>query len=119
MTPFEDELKKALARQEPSPDFAARVLAKTAAQESPALWPASAGFARRRFFFSGLSLRFATLAALVLLLVAGFAYRRHIQIEKGEAAKKQLLVAMHIAGAQLRQAQLRVKRIEFPEVVMQ
>lgn len=118
MTPFEDELKKALARHEPSADFTARVLARAAAQESSGR-RGLATFAGRPFFYSGFSLRFASLAALVLLLVAGFAYRRHVQIEKGEAAKKQLLVAMHIAGAQLRQAQLRVKRIEFPEVVMQ
>ncbi len=119
MTPFENELKKALSRQEPSVDFTARVLAKAAAQDSSAGRPRVANLPGWRFFGGALPLRFALLAAVVLLLVAGFAYKRHIQIEKGETAKKQLLVAMHIAGAQLRQAQLRVKRIEFPEVVMQ
>ena len=119
MTPFEDELKRALARQEPSANFTARVLTKAVTQGSSPERRSIANFAGRPFLFSGLSLRFASLAALVLLLLGGFAYQRHVQIEKGEAAKKQLLVAMHIAGAQLRQAQLRVKRIEFPEVVMQ
>ncbi len=105
MTPFEDELKKALARWEPSVDFTERVLANVKPKQV-ATWPIFAW-------------RFASALAVMLLLVSGLAYRQHVRTVEGEAAKKQLLIAMHIAGAQLHQAQLRVKKIESPEVVLQ
>ena len=113
MTPFEEELKKALARREPPADFSARVLRAIA----PGVMPKAVR--SRRFHLTEFQWRFASLAALFLLLVSGLIYRHHAEKVKGEAVKKQLLIALHIAGTELRQAQLRVKRIEFPEVVMQ
>jgi len=112
MMPFEDELRKALARCDPPEGFTAEVLERL--NISPASKPRT-----RLFAWPAFSWRLATFAALLLALVAGLAYRQHIRIEKGEAAKKQLLIAMQIAGTQLHEAQLRVKRIQFPEVVMQ
>jgi hypothetical protein len=112
MTPFEEELKKALARREPGVDFTARVLAKANAGQT----------AKTRALFPGwpmISGRFASFAALLLLLVSGLAYRQHVRTVEGEKAKKQLMVAMRIAGSELRQAQLRVKQIESSEVVLQ
>jgi hypothetical protein len=112
MTPFEEELKKALSRREPAGDFTARVLAKLNASQAahermPFLkWPA-------------ISWRFVPLLALLVALVSGLAYRQHARTVKGERAKQQLMVAMHIAGSQLRQAQLRVKQVESSEVVLQ
>ncbi len=119
MTPFEEELKKALARREPSPDFALCVLERAGAGQAATEDRAAA---RRKSWFIGWWAGYRTVAALVVLLcvlTSGVAYRRHLEIAKGQAAKKQLLAAMHIAGEQLRQAQLRVRRIESPEVVMQ
>ncbi|HLH01759.1 MAG TPA: hypothetical protein VKX25_03240 [Bryobacteraceae bacterium] len=107
MNDFENELRKALARREPSPDFVERVLARTA----PARKPAS-------FVFSWW--RFASAAALIVVLFsAAFGYRQHIRREKGEAAKKQLMVALRIAGTELRDVQLHVKKIEKQEAVLQ
>jgi hypothetical protein len=112
MMQFEDELRKALARREPSEGFAAQVLERL--NISPDSKPRT-----RLFSWPVFSWRIASVAVLFLALVSGLAYREHVRIEKGEAAKKQLLIAMHIAGTQLHEAQLRVKRIRFPEVVMQ
>lgn len=110
MTSFEDELRKALARHEPPGDFTARVLANanrvTTVKERL--------FAVRRWHW-----RFVAVATLLVALVAGLAYRQHVRAVQGQAAKQQLLTAMHIAGKQLHEAQLRVKRIQFPEMVMQ
>jgi anti-sigma-K factor RskA len=109
MTPFEEELKKALARREPGEEFARQVLAKVEASRAvrarPSLW-AHAWW------------RFASAAVLlVVALISGLAYRQHERVAKGEAAKNQLLLAMRITGSQLRQAQLRVKQIESAEEV--
>jgi hypothetical protein len=112
MTPFEDELRKALARREPREDFTARVLAQTGAGEATR-------HKRHSFLFGWTLWRFAVTAALVLMLSSGFLYRRHVHRVEGERAKQQLLTAMHIAGAELRQAQQRVERIQFSEVVAQ
>lgn len=106
MTNFEDELRKALGRREPSEDFTRRVLAQIAPVRKPAPmanW-----------------LRFASVAALVIVLFsAAFGYREHVQRTKGETAKKQLMFALRIAGTELRQAQMRVQKIEKQEAVLQ
>jgi hypothetical protein len=112
MTPFEDELKKALARCEPPEGFTDQILERLNISRVPKQ-------RARLFAWPAFSWQFASVAALLLALVAGLGYRQHIRIEKGEEAKRQLLIAMHIAGTQLHEAQLRVKRIQFPEVVMQ
>jgi len=112
MMQFEDELRKALARRDPPEGFAAQVLERL--NISPGSKPR-----KPLFVWPAFSWRLASFTALLLALVAGLAYRQHIRIEKGEAAKRQLLIAMQIAGTQLHEAQLRVKRIQFPEVVMQ
>lgn len=114
MSQFEEELKKALCRVDPPGDFTARVLANVARQENvkqSARNPALRWHSPR--------LRFASVFALLLVLFTGLTYRDLLRKKQGEAAKKQLLIAMHIAGTQLHEAQLRVKRIEFPGVAMQ
>ncbi len=112
MTPFEDELRKALQRREPSPDFTARLFEKLAAQNLP---KAASRFA----WLSGGWRQWAAAAVLFLAAGSGVAYREHMQVERGEAAKQQLMVAMRIASTQLRAAQTRVKEIEIPETVIQ
>ena len=118
MTPFEQELKRALARREPSEDFTARVMAKTVASEQA---PRQAAATKPSFWFPVVPMfsRFAAFALLAVVLAAGAFYQHRARQEKGEAAKQQLMTALHIAGKQLHDAQRRVKRIEFPEVVMQ
>jgi hypothetical protein len=111
MTPFEEELKKALARREPGEEFVGQVLAKVEASHA-------ATVRARPFMWGNPWWRFASAAVLlVVALLSGLAYRQHERVAKGEAAKNQLLLAMRITGSQLRQAQLRVKKIESAEVV--
>lgn len=106
MTPFEDELRKALARRDPSPDFTARLFER--------LHEAPTRQSRPEPWFSW---RWVAVAATVVLVVCGLLYRREMRQQRGEAAKQQLILAMRIAGTELHEAQLRVKRIQFPEVV--
>ncbi len=114
MTPFEDELKKALSRRQPSDTFSPGVLERVAQRDS-----------RRKVKRSAFNWWFPSywrpLAALVLILVfvSSVAYREHLHRLQGQAAKRQLLLAMRIAGSELHEAKLRLKRVEFPEVVMQ
>jgi hypothetical protein len=111
MTPFEEELKKALARREPGEEFVSRVLGKVEAKHATTV-------KARPFAWGGAWWRFASAVVLLAaVLISGLAYRKHERVVKGEAAKDQLLLAMRITGSQLRQAQLRVKKIESTEVV--
>lgn len=110
MTPFEEELKKALVRCDPPEGFEERLFKKIAR-----------GGNHRVPFYRSMS-NWRLVAASAVLVVAGgwgLAYRQHVREERGEAVKRQLLVAMRIAGTELREAQSRVKRLQFPEVVMQ
>ncbi len=111
MTPFEEELKKALARKEPGEGFVDQVLTKVETNRS--------GTAKARLVaWSNPLWRFASAAILLMVaLISGLAYRQHERVAKGEAAKNQLLLAMRIAGSELHEAQLRVKKIEASEVV--
>jgi hypothetical protein len=99
MTPLEEELKQAMRRQEPPADFTARVLARCAVDD-----------ARRR------SVRpqwWLSMAAAVLFTVAGGTmWQQHEREVKGMAAKRQLILAMRIAGTRLQAVQQRVRESE-------
>jgi hypothetical protein len=94
MATFDDELKSALRRQDPAPDFAERVLARVAATP-----------ARRT---SRQWMRWAAPMAAALLLAAGGLEYRH---QEGERAKSQVMLAMRIAGGKLNKAQKKVQMI--------
>jgi hypothetical protein len=85
---LEDELKQALGRKQPSPDFEARVTA--AAGRRPVLvmprWLAAA-------------------AALLVITGAGAGYRYH----QGHVAKEQVMLAMRITGSKLNRIQVQMK----------
>jgi type VI protein secretion system component VasF len=97
---LEDELRQALRRQEPSPDFEARVTQKVtstvrgqvAARHRPVLmmprWLAAA-------------------AAVVVIAGAGAGYRHH----QGQVAKEQVMLAMRLAGSQLNRIQVQMKAV--------
>lgn len=104
MTPFEEELKRALRRQEPSADFTERVLARCASSEATARVQVS--------FWQSWRFAFATAALCVLMLGSGAAYQQHERTVKGMAAKRQLLLAMRIAGNKLQQVQEKLKENE-------
>jgi hypothetical protein len=94
MASFEDELRSALRRQEPSPDFTERVLARVSAaparraQQSWVPW-------------------LAAIAAALLLTVGSLEYRHY----RGERAKDQVLLAVRIAGSKLNKAQKKVQML--------
>ncbi|MBV8817738.1 MAG: hypothetical protein JO022_05220 [Acidobacteriaceae bacterium] len=110
MTNFEDELKRALARQSPPSDFSARVLSALDGRQvraQPRFRPQSISWIW--------NWRFAPVLACALTLSAGAFYWQHERAERGQAAKEKLLVAMHIAGSELQQARTRVFQIQGPE----
>ncbi len=91
---LDDELRSALARREPRPDFTARVLARAAARSArpaPRVW-----------------VRWVAAMAASLLLAAGSLEYRHYQ---GERAKSQVLVAVRIAARKLNKAQKKVQML--------
>jgi hypothetical protein len=98
MASFEDELRSALQRREPSPDFTDRVLARVAdvpLRRAPHPWQQP-------------TLRWTMAAAAALLLSAGGLEYRHYE---GERAKDQVLLAVRIAGGKLNKAQKKVQML--------
>ena len=115
MNPLDHELKNALRREEPSADFADRVLARiqseTARQPD---WRHGLGK-----IFRLQALQWATAAALCVAIVIGMvAYRRHqrtlTERTEGERARAQVMLALHIASARLNVALREVQRAESP-----
>jgi hypothetical protein len=86
---LEDEIRIALRRREPSPDFTDRVLSRA----SPA---------RPQW------VRWVAALAASLMLMAALAGYRHYQ---GERAKSQVLLALRITARQLNKAQHRVRML--------
>lgn len=99
MSPFEDQLREALRREEPPAGFAERVIALT---EKRPTW-------RERFLAPPLTprLAFATLA-VAALIVGGVQYQqrqRAVELARAEQAKQQVMTAMRIAGSKLNYVQ--------------
>ena len=89
---LEEELKQALARKEPSPDFESRVAATT----------------RRKSNVVTMTRRWMAVAAAVVVVVgAGEGYRWH----RGQTAKEQVMLAMRIAGGKLNRVQMEMRGI--------
>jgi hypothetical protein len=111
MKRFEEQLKQALKRQYPPENFNARVL--TAVQERRVR--SSTGVSRwwPRWAHSW---QLAPALGALLALSVGAIYHEHQRIERGEAAKGKLLIAMRVVGAKLQQARDRVSKLEATEV---
>ncbi len=87
MTDFEDQLRRALERVEPSEDFAARVAARARRPAPLVHWRA---------------LSAAAIAASLALVATGFELDlRQRERRQGEAARAQLIQAMQITSVQL------------------
>lgn len=88
---LEQELKQALDRKAPSPDFAERVRRRTRGDGfRTALWPQ----------------RWLAAAAVVLVMTgAGLGYRQY----QGNQAKEQMMMAFRIAGEKVNHIQVQVK----------
>ena len=96
MTPFEEQLKQALARQEPSADFTSRVLAEAARQERQKEARGWRAWFRKGWFQAPLmqAWRLAPVMAAFLVMSGVVAYREHQREVQGQAAKQQLLQAL-------------------------
>ncbi len=109
MSRLDDALRQALRREDPGPEFTARVLARAAAQsEKKPWWQAlAAAFGPGR-------MRWAAAGALACLLVVGgsveYYHDQRVRSE-GEAAKGQLMLALRIAGGKLNLARQRVQQL--------
>ncbi len=95
---LEQELKQALARKDPPPDFAARVLDAARAQ--------SAARSRTVFYMR----RWPAVAAAVIVIMGaggGAAWRHH----RGVVAKQQVMLALHITSVKLNHIQTHVREM--------
>ncbi|MBV9759100.1 MAG: hypothetical protein JO340_00935 [Acidobacteriaceae bacterium] len=112
MTRFEEQLKEAMARREPSGDFTARVLAKANREAA-----GGAGNSWRDWFRAPMAWRFAGAAACAVLLATSGSvmYEQHERAARGEAAKDKLMTAVRIAGVKLQQVHRHVLQVEAME----
>ena len=93
---LEDELRAALRREDPSPDFARRVVARAQSSARPArVFP-----------------RMVWAMALAALLVVGFSATYEYRQMKAERATRDAVIALRIAADKLNIARDRVLRRE-------
>ena len=107
----EDLLRKTLQREDAPSSFTQQVMARAAAQSVPAEESV------RNVSWHGLLfrplVRWGAIAAVAASLVVGAVRYRDVKKERaeGEAAKQQLMLALHIAGAKLQLAKVKVNDI--------
>jgi hypothetical protein len=97
---LEQELKQAMARKDPSPDFAARVEAQV--RQKPSERPTVLEMPRKRVFV--MPRWVAAAAAVVVIAGSAEAYRWH----RGLEAKRQVMEAMRLTAEKLNHIQARV-----------
>jgi Predicted integral membrane protein (DUF2275) len=112
---LERELKRALHREDASPDFTDRVMARIAAAPGNAKRRRDENRWWRRLmeFFQPARVKWAVAGAAAFLLIFAaigvHRYRAHqAEIAEGERAKEQVMLAMKIASAKLNIAQKKV-----------
>jgi len=118
MNRFDEELKLALRREEPAPDFTDRLMARVAELQKREKPGKEAGWLRRLAeFFQPTQMKWAMAGAMaILLVIAGFGVhhrreserKRLAEIAEGERAKEQVMLAMRIVSAKLKVAQKKV-----------
>ncbi len=116
---LEKALRAALQREEPSPDFTARVMARLAEQPEPepVVLPSEHVHWWQRLvgLFQMPQLQWVTAGALAcVLLAAAFGVRQYRaqqrEIAEGERAKEQVMLALQIASTKLNAAQRKVQQ---------
>ena len=101
MSDLERELRSALRREEPSPEFRARVMARV---EERAPW----------WKFSWGQMRWAAAVTLAVAVVVGVPMYREVEQRRraeGEEARQQVVTALRIAGSKVRLAQVKVQQL--------
>ncbi len=128
---FDDELKNALRREEPSADFTNRLMARIAQEEKGAKEVEMERHSEPRFgwltklgaMFTLPPMKWAMAGAMAAMLIVSIVgvnrYRQHqielrrqaeiAEAEEGQRAKEQVMFAMRIASAKLNVAQKKVK----------
>ncbi len=109
MTPFEQNLKKALTRQQPSADFAERLFARIEQERAAKPIPWWQRIVRRppkRIW------ALAPVCVLIGLTSGTLLYTQHQRTIQGEHAKQQLLLALRITGSKLQATQRQVREVE-------
>jgi len=96
---LEKNLKSALGRKTPPPDFTVRVMSAIAAGE------AKPPVVRSRW------LRAAAAAAMLTAIAGGWTAHQLAERRAGQRARDEVMVALHIAGAKVRYAQQQVHDI--------
>jgi len=89
------DLERALRRRAPAPGFAQRVLARIDEDRTPV---------RRHAWW-----RAAAASVTLAVLLGGYGTYKVVEIRRGEHAKEQLLLAMHIAGEKVSLARQQVR----------
>jgi hypothetical protein len=95
---IESELKNALRRVPPAEGFAARVLARIAAEPAERRQP--------NWWW-----RAAAAALLLAAMLGGLVAHQAIERREGERARRQVMLALRIAGAKVAHAQREVRDI--------
>jgi|SRR5580658_5384405 hypothetical protein len=112
--PLEEQLANALARCEPPAEFTKNVLARVAELDARSAQPWYArlwsNIAGNRFPLR--PLRWAPALAAIVLLAGGMVYQEHERTVQGLRAKQQLLEALRITNATLRETGARVAQVE-------
>lgn len=131
MSKFDDELKLALRREEPSPDFTSRVMARIAQLPGPDQQAVGQEKTREQNewwrklaeFFQPQPRKWAVAGAMAIVLIAaavGVNRYREQEVERqrqaalaaeaeGQRAKEQVMLALRIASAKLNFAQQKVR----------
>jgi len=106
--PLDEQLASVLARREPPADFTRNVLARVAEIEVQRARP----WWKRLGGFPVLSLRWVPALAAIALIAGGVVYQEHERTVEGLRAKQQLLEALRITNATLRETGARVAQVE-------
>ena len=120
MTPFEEQITKALTRREAPPNLEAKILAAiaelppTRGKQPREKWLGKVFPVSRVWLW-----RCAPALAALVIVASSALYQQRIQTQRGEAAKQQLLAAMRIAGAKLHSAQQQVFAAENSQIPLE
>ncbi len=107
---LEDELKRALRRQDPSPGFAARVAAVAAEEVREPWWRAWP-----QHFQVTPRWRMAWAAGLAAMLTVGLVVHSEYQERKAERAGREAVLALRIAAEKLNFARSKVLEFQQPD----
>lgn len=114
----ENELREALQTKDPGEAFTQKVMARLPQQQSQAATPSSEGHWFQEFW-RRLGLRPVLVGAIVALVALSGSlgvvkYRKVQEARAGEAAKRQVLLALRISSAKLNHVFERAKNPQLP-----